>query len=84
MNVPALKSHSNDIMGHLNQQILTTGLLHLCCNTFQLIAPDFTYCIIDYYAPSGPPIRPIESFNIQLESTGTQIESSKIAMPISA
>ena len=38
----------------------------------------------DYYAPSGPPIRPIESFNIQLESTGTQIESSKIAMPISA
>src|SRR5699024_3947850 len=40
--------------------------------------------IDDYYAPSGPPIRPIESFNIQLESTGTQIESSKIAMPISA
>ncbi len=38
----------------------------------------------DYYAPSGPPIRPIESFNIQFESTGTQIESSKIAMPISA
>lgn len=40
--------------------------------------------LFDYYAPSGPPIRPIESFNIQLESTGTQIESSKIAMPISA
>ena len=40
--------------------------------------------LVDYYAPSGPPIRPIESFNIQLESTGTQIESSKIAMPISA
>lgn len=39
---------------------------------------------LDYYAPSGLPIRPIESFNIQLESTGTQFESSKIAMPISA
>ena len=42
------------------------------------------HTITDYYAPSGPPIRPVESSNIQLESTGTQFESSKIAKPFSA
>ncbi len=45
---------------------------------------DYILEVNDYYAPSGPPVRPVESFNIQLESTSTRIESNKIAMPISA
>ena len=38
--------------------------------------------VADYYAPSGPPVRPVESFNIQLESTGTQFESSKCGVVV--